>query len=254
MSPKNEHSRRWKTALVLLAVIAAVGLADKVFITWLFLGIIYALALNEAMRLFQTQEDYLYLYAAGLWILAPFVPHPSDLIFGASLLFAGRLAYNKAQNLRSLFPLLYPSAGILFLWMLYQEFGMLSLFWILAIVALSDVGAYYCGKKFGKTPFSPSSPNKTLEGVFGGIGAGTLGGTWLLAAYTDLSLYTAFVIALLSTISSIFGDLFESYLKREAGLKDSGTLLPGHGGILDRIDGYLFASVALYILLKIAGA
>jgi phosphatidate cytidylyltransferase len=62
------------------------------------------------------------------------------------------------------------------------------------------------------------------------------------------------LIALLTSIASVFGDLFESYLKRESGIKDSGDILPGHGGILDRIDGYLFASVALYILLRMAGA
>lgn len=253
MAAPNEHSQRWKTALILLAVIAAVGFIDNPLITWLFLGAVYALALPEAMRLFRTAESSLYLFAGGLWLLALFTPHPSDLIFAALLIYGGILAYSKKLEIRSLFPLLYPTAGMLFLWMLYLDFGMRSLLWVLIIVALTDVGAYYTGRKLGKTPFSPTSPKKTLEGVAGGIAAGTLGGTLLIFGYDGLHL-SAILIALLTSVASVFGDLFESYLKRESGVKDSGTILPGHGGILDRIDGYLFASIALYILLRMAGA
>jgi len=252
MAAPDEHSQRWKTALILLGIIALVGLIDNALLTWLFLGTVYALAIPEAMRLFRTAEESLYLYAGGLWLLALFYPHPSDLIFGAAVIFGGILAYRKRLEIRAFFPLLYPTAGLLFLWMLYLDFGMLSLLWILIIVTLTDVGAYYTGRKLGKTPFSPTSPKKTLEGVFGGIAAGTLGGTLLIFGHHGIYL-SAIFIALLTSVASVFGDLFESYLKREAGVKDSGTILPGHGGILDRIDGYLFASVALYILLRMAG-
>ena len=69
----------------------------------------------------------------------------------------------------------------------------------------------------------------------------------------DLSFFSALVISLLAAKGSVFGDLFESYLKRNAGVKDSGKFLPGHGGALDRIDGYLFASVVIYMLLQAFG-
>ncbi|ADV45503.1 phosphatidate cytidylyltransferase [Nitratifractor salsuginis] len=253
MAAPDEHSQRWKTALILLGLIALVGFIDNTFLTWLFLGVVYALALPEAMRLFRTAESTLYLYAGGLWLLGLFYPHPTDLIFGAAAIFGSLLAYNKRLEIRAFFPLLYPTAGMLFLWMLYRDFGMISLFWILIIVALTDVGAYYTGRKLGKTPFSPTSPKKTLEGVFGGIAAGTLGGALLMMGHKGI-LLSAILIALLTATASVFGDLFESYLKREASVKDSGDILPGHGGILDRIDGYLFASIALYILLKMTGA
>jgi len=253
MPPSNEHTERWKTALVLLLIIALVGVIDMPLLTWLFFGAVYALALPEAMRLFRSGDTSLYLYAAGMWLLSFFYPHPSDLIFAALMIMGGLLAYRRRLEIRSLFPLLYPTAGMLYLWMLYREYGMTSLLWILVIVALTDVGAYYTGRKLGKTPFSPTSPKKTLEGVFGGIALGTLGGFLLMVGHQHLFL-NALLIAFAASVASVFGDLFESYLKREAGVKDSGDILPGHGGVLDRIDGYLFAAPALYILLKMTGA
>jgi len=106
------------------------------------------------------------------------------------------------------------------------------------------------GKSIGKTKFSPTSPNKTLEGVLGGIILATIAGTYYAFA-TDLdTLFMATLISSLTAIASIFGDLFESYLKREAGVKDSGTLLPGHGGVLDRVDGYLFGAIIMLIVLR----
>ncbi len=253
MSVTDEHAQRWKTAALLLGILALVGFVDAPWLTWLFLGVVYALALPEAMRLFRTAEGSLPLYAAAIWLGAWFLPHPGDPIFAAAVVMGGALAYRKRLDPRAFLVLLYPTAGILYLWALYREYGMVSLLWILVIVALTDVGAYYTGRKFGKTPFSPTSPKKTLEGVFGGVLLGTLGGALLMVGHKGIFL-GALLIALATSLASVFGDLFESWLKREAGVKDSGTLLPGHGGVLDRIDGYLFAAPALYLLLKITGA
>ncbi|WP_298055736.1 phosphatidate cytidylyltransferase, partial [uncultured Campylobacter sp.] len=92
--------------------------------------------------------------------------------------------------------------------------------------------------------FSETSPNKTWEGVVGGIAVATVFGAgfgWVLTDSFWHSLITAFLVA----VFGVWGDLFESYLKRRAGVKDSGTLLPGHGGMLDRVDGYLFGVAAM---------
>jgi len=253
MASNGEHAQRWKTALILLLLVGGVALINTPLTTWLFFGLVYALAMKEAMALFRTADGSLWFYAAAIWLLAPFTSHPTDLIFAASMIQGGLLAYRRRLDIRSLFPILYPTAGILYLWMLYREYGMISLLWILVIVALTDIGAYYTGRKFGKTPFSPTSPKKTREGVYGGVILGTLGGALLMIGHQNLFL-NAFFVAFLTSVSSIFGDLFESWLKREAGVKDSGTILPGHGGVLDRIDGYLFAAIALYILLKLTGS
>jgi phosphatidate cytidylyltransferase len=118
----------------------------------------------------------------------------------------------------------------------------------LVVVAMTDVGAYAVGKSIGKTPFCATSPNKTMEGVLGGIAVATLSGMFIGLSIVDFT--TSILISFFVAVSSIFGDLFESSLKRAAGVKDSGALLPGHGGVLDRIDGYLFGAVVMLILMR----
>jgi phosphatidate cytidylyltransferase len=137
---------------------------------------------------------------------------------------------------------------MLFILTMYEEYGVMALLWLLAVVALSDVGAYGVGKSIGKTPFCETSPNKTMEGVVGGIVVATLGGMFFGLEIVDLGV--AFLISFFVSVSSIFGDLYESSLKRAAGVKDSGDILPGHGGVLDRIDGYLFGAVVMLVLLR----
>jgi len=118
------------------------------------------------------------------------------------------------------------------------------LFYALSLVWVADTGAYFSGKKFGKNKLAPNiSPGKTKEGLVGALVATSLY-TLLASYYFDLNTERAALLVLLSlilTLVSISGDLYFSFLKREAGVKDSGSILPGHGGILDRIDSVLAA-------------
>lgn len=109
---------------------------------------------------------------------------------------------------------------------------------VIATVSLADSAAYFAGKRFGRHKLAPNiSPGKTWEGVLGALAAVTVYGA-LLCYYQQFSLWL--VVALwLVVLFSVMGDLVESLMKRQAGLKDSGQLLPGHGGILDRIDGFI---------------
>lgn len=119
----------------------------------------------------------------------------------------------------------------------------------LAIVWAADSGAYFVGRKFGGRFFvgrklAPRvSPNKTIEGLLGGVVAGILVGVLfaLFAGANPSQLPAVALVALAAVLFSVIGDLFESLLKRHVGVKDSGNLIPGHGGILDRIDGVLAA-------------
>lgn len=122
--------------------------------------------------------------------------------------------------------------------------GQWWLMYSLALVWVADIGAYFSGKRFGKNKLSPHiSPGKTKEGLYGAIIATSI--YTLIASFLfEMERELAVLLLLLSvalTLVSVTGDLYVSYLKREAGLKDSGNILPGHGGILDRIDSVLAA-------------
>jgi phosphatidate cytidylyltransferase len=243
-----EHSERIKTGLALVAFVLIIGFIDNFFIMWLFFGAMYLLAFKEAVVLFGVEKDNLLPFAAGLWLIAAFYPYGDDLFVLAGVAYASAVAFNKEMQWKDFFPFIYPTAGVLFMFTLYQEYGVLSLLWLLAVVALTDVGAYAVGKSIGKTPFCETSPNKTMEGVVGGIAVATIGGMFFGLPIVDLGV--AFMVSFSVAVSSIFGDLFESSLKRAADVKDSGDLLPGHGGVLDRIDGYLFGGVVMLVLLR----
>lgn len=123
---------------------------------------------------------------------------------------------------------------------------------LIATVAVSDSAQYYAGRTFGRTPLAPlRSPKKTREGAIGGLVIGPMflavAGSYWLPAYPW---YWHASVGLGIVVTGIIGDLFESMLKRAANMKDSGTLIPGHGGVLDRIDALLFAAPVFYFFLR----
>ncbi|MEO5565378.1 MAG: phosphatidate cytidylyltransferase [Luteimonas sp.] len=125
-----------------------------------------------------------------------------------------------------------------------EPYGHRWLFVALAIVWSADTGAYFAGRRFGKRKLAPRiSPNKTVEGAIGGLASGLLVAL-VFAPFAGASLAQLPLVALVAVVAvafSIVGDLFESLLKRHVGVKDSGDLIPGHGGVLDRIDGVVAA-------------
>ncbi len=114
--------------------------------------------------------------------------------------------------------------------------GFEMVMWVFIVTWATDIGAYLAGRAFGGPKLAPTiSPNKTIAGLVGGmISAGLAGWAW--AEFTRLPLLLA-MIGPLMALAAQGGDLFESWMKRRAGVKDSGTWLPGHGGALDRLDG-----------------
>jgi phosphatidate cytidylyltransferase len=143
-----------------------------------------------------------------------------------------------------------------FLYIALPSFALLSLswvwetlvFWVFAITWATDIFAYFAGRAIGGPKLAPKiSPNKTWAGLIGGmIGAGIAG--WLLAAWFEMEPFFLWMGAPMGLVAQL-GDLYESWEKRRAGVKDSGALLPGHGGVLDRLDGLLAVAIATTLLL-----
>jgi len=239
---------RLKTGALLILGVVLVAWIDSFFLTWLVLGVAFIFAFYEAMKLYGVDDSSMYVYAVALWLVSLVYPNPDDLIFIAFVVAISYMLFKGKLEKQKLLPLLYPTASFLFLLALYKGFGMEALIWLTLVVALTDTGAYFSGKKFGKTQFNPISPKKTWEGVIGGIIVATVFGAWYGAGF--ISGFLALFISALVSVSSIYGDLYESFLKRKAGVKDSGNILPGHGGMLDRVDGFMFGAIMMVVLLR----
>jgi phosphatidate cytidylyltransferase len=139
-----------------------------------------------------------------------------------------------------------------------HDFGFFLVILVIATTFLADAGAYFAGSALGKHKLWPRiSPSKTWEGAVGGVVVGSLGllatklvfDRWIFP--TGFPWYHALILGPLLVVVSIFGDLAESMLKRDAGIKDSGTIVPGHGGILDRLDSILFVVPTAYYYLLV---
>jgi phosphatidate cytidylyltransferase len=152
----------------------------------------------------------------------------------------------------AMLPILYLGLPIGALIAIRETRGAQGLFLLMLTVMVSDTAQYYTGRLFGRRPLAPAiSPKKTVEGAIGGFifGPALLAGVghWWLP---DVPLAMRIALGAAVVALGIAGDLFESMLKRSAGVKDSGGLIPGHGGVLDRIDALLFAAPIYYVVLK----
>lgn len=167
----------------------------------------------------------------------------------ADLLATGRRIHQSAADL---FSPVYIGVPLGMLVVVHALAGWEATLVIVLLVIVSDSAQYYSGRRFGRRPLAPAiSPKKTVEGAAGGLVCGTLfmivAGSWLFPGAGALSLAG---LGALAVVLGICGDLFESRLKRLAGVKDSSSLIPGHGGVLDRIDALLFAAPAFYLFVR----
>lgn len=263
------HLKRWITGLIALPVlIYIIGFGPR----WLFGLLLYLVSLAGMMEFYgMCGPD------------VPKVVRVSGYLFGLLLFFSilfGKISFlpviilfwamfpmsflvfnifsangNAAGNLgKALLGPVYVCLPLAML-MIIDRFpgGNIWIFFLLAVIFSSDTGAFYCGRLFGKHKLHETvSPKKTWEGAIGGLLASIVIAFWFLRILhihrIDAGIM-ALVLAL--SISGQIGDLAESVLKRSHGIKDSGRILPGHGGILDRIDGILFAIPVLYIYLHL---
>ncbi|TLD96899.1 phosphatidate cytidylyltransferase [Helicobacter jaachi] len=243
---------RFITAFVLIGVLVLVLAIDSPLFTCIILSILCLIGVQEALKLYGLPSAWHYYIATALaWVLAYFNERAIESALFVLVCYGAYLAYSKKITPKTLLPFIYPLIPFLCIYALYKDAGgagVWVLVWLIVIVAFVDTGAYFGGKAFGKTPFCPTSPKKTLEGAICGVVCGVIFGSLVGIGTCGNFLYSLGITCVVA-VASIFGDLFESYLKREVGLKDSGNLLPGHGGVLDRLDAILFGAVVMHFLL-----
>lgn len=182
------------------------------------------------------------------------------LVAGFSLLLLLRLATcgSPQESMRAIGPvavgILYVPFFLSFLWYLRNSpSGGEHMLFLLAAGWLADSMAYYIGTYLGRRKLCPGiSPNKTYEGALGSVFGGAAGAVIITAFFSipDMSVLKAVATGSFLGLVTIFGDLVESMFKRDAGVKDSGYLIPGHGGMLDKLDGFLLSAPALYFMLR----
>ncbi|ASY68674.1 phosphatidate cytidylyltransferase [Sinorhizobium fredii] len=130
--------------------------------------------------------------------------------------------------------------------------GLIAMLFVFAVVWGTDIFAYFVGRAVGGPKLAPAiSPGKTWSGAIGGAVCGVLAGVAVFMAHFSLDDVRIPTVALLLSVASQIGDLFESFVKRRFGVKDSSRLIPGHGGVMDRVDGLIFASVAALLLVLV---
>ena len=175
-----------------------------------------------------------------------------SIILAGLLLYQVSLAPSGSRPLSTfviLFGILYVGYTLgHFLWLRTLDDGALLVFFVLLVTWAGDAAAYYVGKTCGSRPLAPRlSPNKTVEGFLGGLVVAPLvawlGHVWFLPAVRPVD---CLILGVLFTVLGLLGDLSESSLKRYAGVKDSGALIPGHGGMLDRVDSLLLNAPVFY--------
>lgn len=256
------HSKRLAVAVIFLPLFYVyIMYLPPVFFFFLLLAVC-VLSLSEFCSMYRLEGivKYVCLLSGAALLTVSFYEKAycyDSVIVAVMAVIVARL-FLKRDPSSALFDIASPVVGIIYIPGLLSFQGQIRHIgpeWILflyATVWTADSLAYYFGKGFGKRKlYREVSPNKTMAGAGGSLIGGMAGALILQALVTpQLGVFPALFIGLTVGLISIIGDLVESMFKRDAGVKDSGAIIPGHGGILDKIDGSLFAGPILYWLLK----
>jgi phosphatidate cytidylyltransferase len=246
--------------LVSGVALAAVALAAILFLPLVALRVLACLvaarAAYEYLELATTPIRAVVLAVALCWVSSSAEPPSAYVLLSMALLWAAAEVllsnHSLEQATTGIFGAVYVGMPLGLLVAVHALQGWRATLLLLGTVVVSDTAQYYTGRSLGRRPLAPSiSPHKTIEGAIGGVIAGPA----FMALVGPVALSSAgsgplLVVGLLVVGLGICGDLFESRLKRAAGAKDSSSLIPGHGGVLDRIDALLFAVAPFYLYVR----
>ena len=259
--------QRILTAIPLAALVVWIIFFQPTSIFFYLVLFIVLISAYEWAKLSGVQNTYIKgMFAAVVatltWSMGSYIPAATDWAIYLSVMWWFSISYylktakpksaSSELKLDKLFIafLVLPAAALAMQKTHSMHQGADWLFYALSLVWVADIGAYFSGKRFGKNKLAPLiSPGKTKEGLFGAVILTSLY-TLLASYYFGIATEVAFLLVLLSiivTFISVSGDLYFSFLKREAGLKDSGNILPGHGGMLDRVDSVLAAMPVFFV-------
>jgi phosphatidate cytidylyltransferase len=266
--------RRVLTAIIFMAV----TIAAAIYGSWLFglyMIILIVVGIDELTRLLNHKEIYpaqtlIYLFAF-LFIVAGYINKPGYFgiitSFGIIIIFINFLFVKRKTTINDITATIF---AVFYTGLLPVHFLLLRnltaagpeptlpllsggagyLLLTFMTIWTSDIGAYFIGKKYGKHKLCENiSPKKTIEGAIGGTLSGIIMAV-LMSLVTDLNIIHSLILGIIIVIFAQLGDLCESLIKRDAGVKDSGDIVPGHGGILDRADSYIFSGPAAYYYIK----
>lgn len=261
---------RIPTAIAYVLVILAAlfgGEITSIILLWIFYGLcLHEFVSIESKSENRTQSSLVPIYIINNALLSlTLLELPSDVwyaltafgvlyfvINGARLLTTAKALYKgNPIIINSLLYLTIPFA--ISIWMVQNYPGYRTiLICLFVLIWISDAGAYFAGKAFGKNKLYPRiSPGKTWEGMLGGGTLTLFGGFLIYRVLNSYSLAFWLGIAVIVWITAVIGDLSESAWKRQHGIKDSGTILPGHGGFLDRLDSFIYSSPFIALLIII---
>jgi phosphatidate cytidylyltransferase len=248
------------TRLVSGVALAAAALVAIRFLPLLPLRVlaclVAALAAKEYLEIVDSPIRAVVLVIAMCWVVSgatvvsPLVLLTMGLLWVAAEVLISNHSIQQAST--GIFAAVYVGMPLGMLVAVHALLGWRATLLLIATVVVSDSMQYYTGRLLGRHPLAPAiSPKKTIEGAVGGVVFGTAFMTLVGAQVLPFSGYGPLVtLGLLVVILGICGDLFESRLKRTAGMKDSSSLIPGHGGVLDRVDALLFAIAPFYLYVR----
>jgi phosphatidate cytidylyltransferase len=266
-----QHINRWITALILIPILLWVLLKGSTLLLAAVVSIVAIFAMGEYLKIIFQNDDNpvsntikVISYAASITLIVGTCLGSWEiefLILSLNLMALSIFVLFKFADNQEVFQLIakqvlgivyIPISLSLLIFMKELDQGNFWVIWLLIVIFSNDTGAFYGGKFFGKNALSPNiSPNKTIEGSIGGIITSLIVGfIFSVIFFKDFSLSFLMIPAsFMLAITGQIGDLFESAMKRASKIKDSGSILPGHGGMLDRIDGLLLAIPVLYVYL-----